>query len=98
MDFYYSANNWKDLEKDKSTSDFRTWDKKRCVSEAVKNPVHFLMQSGNGFFVQQTGVVLALNPQLHKAVELPGFSEQMHDVIEYRTMDYYRKRYEGKNS
>lgn len=32
--------------------------------------------------------------QLHEAVRLPGFSGQMRDVIDFRTMDYYRKRYE----
>ena len=37
-EFYYTANNWKDLAKDKSTSDFRTWDKKRCTREALKKP------------------------------------------------------------
>lgn len=94
MRFYQTANNWKDMEKDKGTSDFRTWDKKRCVAEALKNPVHFLMQSGNGFFVQAEGALLALNPQLHEAVRMPGFAQQMKDVIDYRTMDYYRKRYE----
>ena len=46
MKFYNLANNWKDLEKDKGTSDFKSWDKKRCVSEALKNPVKFLMESG----------------------------------------------------
>lgn len=95
MAFYRSANNWKDLEKDKGTSDFKSWDKKRCVSEAVKNPVHFLLQSGNGFFVKEEGAVLALNPQLQEAIALPGFAEQMRDVIDFRTMDYYRKRYES---
>lgn len=95
-EFYYTANNWKDLAKDKSTSDFRTWDKKRCTREALKNPVRFLLQSGKGFFVRKEGYVLALNPQLYEAVEMDGFSEQMKDVIDYRTMDYYRKRYEGK--
>ena len=42
--------------------------------------------------------MLALNPQLRGAVALPGFAEQMKDVIDFRTMDYYRKRYENKNS
>ncbi len=97
MKFYNTANNWKDLEKDKATSDFRTWDKKRCVSEALKNPVRFLTESGKGFFVKRDGVVLALNEQLRDAVRQPGFAEQMKDVIDYRTMDYYRKRYEGVN-
>ncbi|GLC80921.1 DEAD/DEAH box helicase family protein [Lacrimispora brassicae] len=95
MMFYNTANNWRDLEKDKGTSDFKTWDKKRCVSEALKNPVHFLMQSGNGLFVKKEGAILALNNRLYVAVKQSGFSEQMKDIIEYRTMDYYRKRYEG---
>ena len=95
MTFYYTANNWKDLEKDKSTRDFRTWDKKRWVSEALKNPVRFLMESGNGFFIKKEGAVLALSEQLHDAVKQSGFAEQMKDIIEYRVMDYYRKRYEA---
>lgn len=94
MKFYHTANNWKDLEKDKGTSDFKTWDKKRCVSEAVKNPVHFLVQSGNGFFVKKDGTVLALNNQLKDVAKISQFAVQMKDIIEYRTMDYYRKRYE----
>lgn len=93
MKFYNSANNWKDLEKDKGTSDFKSWDKKRCVSEALKNPVKFLMESGKGFFVKKEGTVLALNGQLREAIKQAGFAGQMKDVIEYRTMDYYRKRY-----
>ena len=43
-----------------------------------------------------SGRVLALNPQIYEAVEMDGFAGQMKDVIDYRTMDYYRKRYEGK--
>ena len=36
--FYYTANNWKDLAKDKSTSDFRTWDKKTLYQRSLKTP------------------------------------------------------------
>ena len=46
--------------------------------------------------MQLEGAVLALNPQLHEVVGLDGFAEQMKDVIEYRSMDYYRKRYENE--
>lgn len=94
MEFYHSANNWKDLERDKSTSDFKTWDKKRCISEALKNPVRFLMESGKGIFVKRDGAVLALNEQFRDVVRQAGGAEQMKDVIEFRRVDYYRKRYE----
>lgn len=93
-EYYHSANNWKDLERDKSTSDFKTWDKKRCISEALKNPVRFLMESGKGIFVKRDGAVLALNEQFRDVVRQAGVAEQMKDVIEFRRVDYYRKRYE----
>ncbi len=96
--FYGTANNWKDLEKDKGTSDFRTWDKKRCVSEALKNPVKFLMESGKGFFVKTEGTVLGLNEQLAEVVGMPGFAQEMEDVIGMRTVEYYRRRYEDQNA
>lgn len=35
----YYNNNWKDLEKDKGTSGFKVWDRKRCVSEALLNTI-----------------------------------------------------------
>lgn len=94
MEFYHKANNWKDLDKDKATSDFRIWDKNRCVKEALKNPVHFLLQSGMGFFVEKQGAVLGLSEQLRDAVEQDGFAQEMKDVIEVREMGYYRGRYE----
>lgn len=94
MEFYNTANNRKDLEKDSGTSDFKTWDKKRCVSEALKNPIHFLIESGKGFFVEEEGILLSLSHQLCDILKQAGFAEQMKDVIEYRTMNYYRRRYE----
>ena len=39
--------------------------------------------------------MLALSEQLHDAVKQSGFAEQMKDIIEYRVMDCYRKRYEA---
>ena len=62
--FYEKDQNWRDMEKDKNTRDFRSWDKKRYVSEARKNPVHFLKESGSGFFVDREGFVLALRDDL----------------------------------
>lgn len=94
MKFYYTANNWRDLEKDKSTSDYRTWDAKRCAYEALKNPVRYLLDSGEGFFVKKEGAILAMRQDIHEAVKMEGFAEQMRDIIEYRAADYYRKRYE----
>lgn len=92
--FYEKDQNWRDMEKDKNTRDFRSWDKKRYVSEARKNPVHFLKESGSGFFVDREGFVLALRDDLKDVVTEPAFVQHMKDIIDYRTMNYYRQRYE----
>lgn len=64
------------------------------MSKVYKMPVHFLMQSGKGFFVQKEGYALALADVLKEAVQSSAFSDQMGDVIAYRTIDYYRRRYQ----
>ena len=56
-------------------------------------PVHFLMQSGKGFFVQKEGAALALREELSEVAENPVFAEEVRDVIEYRAMYYYQRRY-----
>ena len=38
-------------------------------------------------------VAIALDPSLQKAAETKVFAEQMKDIIDYRTMEYYRIRY-----
>lgn len=95
--FYGMGVNWKDLEKDKRTRDYKDWDLKRCVKEAKKNPVKFLLESGKGFFVEKEGCVLGLREELQHIVGLKSMAEQMWDAIEYRMMEYYRKRYEGES-
>ena len=63
----------------------------------MQMPVHFLLESGKGFFVKQEGVALALREDLRDVISIPAFAEHMKDVIEYRAMDYYRRRYREKS-
>jgi len=56
-------------------------------------PVHFLQESGKGFFVKRNGSALALREEMRDVIENPILAEQMKDVIEYRAMDYYQRRY-----
>lgn len=94
-EFYDTGINWKDLAKDKSSRGYKDWTKEHYIKEARKNPVKFLMKSGNGFFVEKSGYVLALNDQLQQVVKLPEFVKHVKDIIDYRTMDYYKRRYES---
>ena len=59
-------------------------------------PVHFLLESGKGFFVKKEGSALARREELVDVIGNPVFVEQMEDVIEYRVMDYYQRRYRGR--
>ena len=56
-------------------------------------PVHFLCESGKGFFVKQENGELTLKKEMEAVIENPVLAEQMRDVIDYRTMDYYQRRY-----
>lgn len=91
--FYNQGINWKDLDKHKSSSDFRNWDKKKYVNEAKKNPVAAFKKSGKGFFVEKSGYVLALNSQLTEIIDIELFKSNMKDIIDYRVMTYYQRRY-----
>ena len=56
-------------------------------------PVHFLQESGKGFFIKKEGYALALREELESVIHDPVFVSHVKDVIDYRTMDYYQRRY-----
>ncbi len=39
---------------------------------------------------------LSLNPKLYPSLSKHAFVKEFTDIINYRTMDYYRRRYENK--
>ncbi|MGN0394735.1 MAG: NgoFVII family restriction endonuclease, partial [Coprococcus sp.] len=95
-EFFSNGTNWKDLDKDITYESYKKISDREHLKKILQMPVHFLLQSGKGFFVNRDGYALVLADDLEEAVKLPAFSEQMGDVIAYRTMDYYRRRYQGK--
>ena len=95
-EFFSTGTNWKDLETGITYEKYCAISDKDHVKKILQMPVHFLLESGKGFFVKQEGAALALRPELQDIICLPGFAEQMRDVIEYRTMDYYQRRYREK--
>ena len=91
--FFTTGTNWKDLEAGIDYEKFCEISDSEHIRKIMKMPVHFLLQSGKGFFVQQDGAALALRDELAEAAENPAFAEHLKDVIEYRAMDYYQRRY-----
>ena len=94
-DFFSTGTNWKDIDK---SSDFN-YDKYRAItdSEHIKKimqmPVKYLLESGKGLFIQKDGCALALRDNMQQVIGNEAFVRHMKDALEYRGMDYYRRRY-----
>lgn len=95
-EFFSTGTNWKDLEAGITYEKYMAISDKDHIKKILQMPVHFLQESGKGFFVKQDGVALALRDDLCDVITQPEFVEQMKDVIEYRVIDYYQRRYRDK--
>ena len=93
MDFFSNGTNWKDLQSDITYEEYQNISTKKHLSNIKQNPVKFLKASGKGFFIDKESYVIALREELRLIIENTEFKEQMKDIIEYRTMEYYRRRY-----
>lgn len=95
-EFFCTGTNWKDLEADITYERFLSISDQEHIKKILQMPVHFLQESGKGFFVKREGSALALREELRAVIGNPILAEQMKDVIEYRVMDYYQRRYREK--
>ena len=93
LEFFSSGTNWKDLQTDISYAEYQKISNTKHLSNIKQNPVKFLKASGKGFFIDKEGYVIALREELRPVIKKEAFKEQMKDIIEYRAMEYYRRRY-----
>lgn len=96
-EFFETGTNWKDLDKEMRYEKYLQISDKDHIKKIVQMPVHFLQESGKGFFIKKEGSVLSLREELADVIQIDAFKLQMKDVIEYRTMDYYQRRYREQN-
>ncbi len=74
-------------------------EERNVAIEQLKNqeiksmPIKFLKASGKGFFIDKDGYALGIRDELTDVIKVDAFKKQMKDIIEYRTMEYYRRRY-----
>ena len=95
--FFDNGTNWKDFADNISYEDYKRMTDKQHLSKAKSMPIKYLKASGKGFFIEKEGYALALREDLKDIIELEAFKAQMKDILEYRTMEYYRRRYlQGK--
>ncbi len=91
--FFDNGTNWKDFAPDISYADYKSMTDKQHLSKAKSMPIKFLRASGKGFFVEKAGYALAIREDLESVIGNVAFKEHMKDILEYRTMEYYRRRY-----
>ncbi len=94
--FFSTGTNWKDLKKGITYEQYQKITDQQHLSNARRNPVHFLTVSGKGFFVEKEGCMLAIREDMEEILGENAFKKHMKDIISYRTMEYYRRRYEDR--
>lgn len=93
-EFFDTGTNWKDFSNVNTYEDYKKVTDKQHLSKAKRMPIRFLKASGKGFFVEKDGYALALRDEIGEVVGNMAFGEQMGDVLGYRSLEYYRRRYE----
>ena len=92
--FFNTGTNWKDLPNATTYEAYRKLPDSWHLKKAHEMPIYYLQQPANkGFFVAREGYALALKDGLQEALHNEFFIRQFKDILDYRTMDYYRKRY-----
>lgn len=91
--FFNNGTNWKDFAADISYTDYKAMTDKQHLSKAKSMPIKFLKASGKGFFIEKNDYAIAIRDDLEVVIENVAFKKHMKDVLEYRTMEYYRRRY-----
>ena len=94
--FFDNGTNWKDLSADASYADYRVMTDKQHLSKVKSMPIKFLKASGKGFFIEKDGYAIAIRDDLDEIIRNDAFKKHMKDILDYRTMDYYRRRYKEK--
>lgn len=75
---------------------YKTMTDRQHLSKAKTMPIHFLKASGKGFFIDKEGFAIALREDLQPCLHNKSLAQHMKDILEYRTMEYYRRRYTEK--
>lgn len=95
--FFSKGTNWKDFASGMTYQKYLAISDKVHLKKILQMPVHYLEESGQGFLARKEGAVLALSEKLKAVITNPIFAVHFGDIIHYRTMDYYQRRYYKNN-
>ncbi len=93
-EFFDTGTNWKDFASDITYEVYKSMTDKQHLNKAKTMPIKFLKQSGKGFFVDKDGYAIAFREDLKDCIDNEAMRHHMKDILAYRTMEYYRRRYE----
>ena len=96
--FFDEGTNWKDFAPDLSYEEYKAIPDKKHLQKAKTMPIKYLKKSGNGFFTEKEGYAIAISDKMKDVIENETFKIHMKDILEYRTMEYYRRRYRAKDN
>ena len=71
-EFFSTGTNWKDLDKNMTIQKYNSISDKEHLKKILSMPVHFLLESGKGFFVKRDGVAIGLREELRPLIDNPG--------------------------
>ncbi len=94
--FFDNGTNWKDVAAGISYADYKAMTDKQHLSKAKSMPIKFLKSSGKGFFIEKEDYAIAIRDDVEVVIGNEAFKKHMKDILEYRTMEYYRRRYAKK--
>lgn len=92
--FFDRNRNWRDFSEGITYEEYKNMSDKQHLTKAKTMPIRFLKESGKGFFIEKEGYALAIREDLRPFIKSPAFCAHMRDILEYRTMEYYRRRYQ----
>lgn len=95
-EFYSNSSNGVDMLKDNTSKNYKSWDSREYIRLAHRNPIKFLSKTHTEFFIKKEGCALALSDDLRDFIKLESFIEHFRDIIEYRTITYYKTRFEKR--
>ena len=94
--FYEYSSNGVDMLQHSSSKNYKNWGIEQYVKLAKKRPIYHLNKSSEKFFIKKESCALALNEELKDYIHLKTFKQHFKDIIEYKTLSYYKDRFEAK--
>lgn len=70
-EFFLTGTNWKDLDKNMTIQKYNSISDKEHLKKILSMPVHFLLESGKGFFVKKDGAAIGLREELRPLIDNP---------------------------